>query len=69
MGVLCLPIGVGAFVFSDLQIGAFVGGFWFLSLPWWKLIHTPTLVIDREGVRKYHPFSRWEVKWDEIDAI
>lgn len=46
-----------------------VGGLWFLSLPWWKLIHTPTLIIDSEGFRNSHPFNRWEVKWEEITAI
>jgi hypothetical protein len=76
MGVLFLSLAGVAFVFADHQIAAYVlsvcftvGGFWFLSLPWWKLIHTPTLIIDSEGIRSYHPFNRWEVKWEEIDAI
>lgn len=76
MGILCLSIAGVALVFADHQAAAYVssvcfaaGGCWFLALPWWKLIHTPTLVIDSEGIRMYHPFSRWEVKWDEIDAI
>mgnify|MGYP001288034498 CR=1 FL=1 len=75
VGVMCLSIGGGALVFADHQVAAyvlgvffFVGGFWFLSFPW-KLIHTPTLIIDSEGIRSHHPFARWEVKWDEIDAI
>jgi hypothetical protein len=72
MGVLFLSLAGVAFVFANHQLAAYVlsvccivGGFWFLSLPWWKLIHTPTLVIDSEGIRRSHPFSRWEVKWGQ----
>lgn len=76
MGVLFLSFAGVALVFANHQIAAFVVsacftvfGFWFLLLPWWKLIHTPTLIIDSEGLRCHHPFNRWEVKWEEIDAI
>jgi hypothetical protein len=76
MGALCFSIAGVAFVFANHQVAAYVssvcftvGGFWFLSLPWWKLIHTPALVIDREGIRTFHPFNRWEIKWDEIAVI
>jgi len=76
MGVLFLSLAGVAFVFANHQLAAYVlsvccivGGFWFLSLPWWKLIHTPTLVIDSEGIRRSHPFSRWEVKWGSAYPI
>ena len=55
-----------AFLFSVLFI---LGGFWFgLFFPW-KLVHNPTLMIDSESIRSQHPFFRFQVKWEEIDAI
>lgn len=76
LGFLYLFLAGIVFVYADHQIAAFVlsvcftvGGFWVLSLPWWKLINTPVLIIDNEGIRSRHPFNRWEVKWEEIDAI
>lgn len=76
MGVVFLSTAAVALVFADHQAAAYVlsvcftvGGCWVLSLPWWKLIYTPTLMINSEGIHSYHPFNRWEVKWEEIAAI
>ncbi len=35
----------------------------------WKLLHTPTLVINEEGICSLHPLARSTIKWEEVDAL
>lgn len=76
IGIMCLSLGITFFFLAQGQFPAFLasflfilGGLWSGLFFAWKLICDPSLIIDSEGIRCQHPFSRFQVKWDEIDAI
>jgi hypothetical protein len=74
MGI-SLPIGVLLPFFAGWQLPTLgvsilliIAGISFLILGW-RLLHTPVLIINAEGINSMHPLLRCTVKWDEIHAI
>ena len=72
----CLLIGGGIIPFFagwrlivlGLSLFFVIAGTAFLILAW-KMSHTPTLVINAEGICSLHPMLRIKIKWEEIDSI
>jgi hypothetical protein len=75
VAILCLGLGV-LFPFlgkwQPLSIGGsliFIGASLLTCLFCIKLLRSPTLIINAEGIHSLKPALRMEIKWEEIDAI
>src|SRR5579859_3522179 len=74
MGI-CLPIGLAIPFVARWQLPALVIGLFFILagvfglVLAWKMLHTPVLIINKEGIFYLHPLLHSTIKWDEIDAI
>ncbi|HEU5376791.1 MAG TPA: hypothetical protein VFV38_15250 [Ktedonobacteraceae bacterium] len=76
IGIICLSIGVALPFLAGRQPPIFLlspffvlGGIWFVLIFLWKLLRNPILSIDSQGISSRHPFSRTQIKWEEIDSI
>jgi hypothetical protein len=69
IGGVIIPFFAGwRLIVLGLSLFLVIAGTNFLILAW-KVSHTPTLIINAEGICSLHPMLRTKIKWEEIDSI